>query len=134
MRMLQAQPALPVRDMARSIDFYRDKIGLSFVLENEGFAIFRRDSVEIHLWLARDESWRTREDARPVTSGAESFLAGTASCRILVEGVEELYRTLQPFGIIHGNAPLTDQPWGDRDFAVQDPDGNLVTFFEGIPA
>ena len=69
-----------------------------------------------------------------MTSGAESFLAGTASCRILVEGVGELYRTLQPLGIIHGNAPLTNQPWGDRDFAVQDPDGDLVTFFEAIPS
>ena len=68
-----------------------------------------------------------------MTSGAESFLAGTGSCRIFVEGVEELFRTLQPLGIIHGNAPLTDQPWGDRDLAVQDPDGNLVTFFEGLP-
>jgi len=133
MKMLQAQPALSVKDMARSIGFYRDKLGLSFVLETEGFAIFRRDAVELHLWLANDESWRTREDTRPVTSGAESFLAGTGSCRIFVEGVEELFRTLQPLGIIHGNAPLTDQPWGDRDFAVQDPDGNLVTFFEGLP-
>ena len=35
MRMLQAQPALPVKDMARSIGFYRDKIGLSFVHEDE---------------------------------------------------------------------------------------------------
>ena len=33
MKMLQAQPALPVKDMARSIGFYRDKLGLSFVLE-----------------------------------------------------------------------------------------------------
>ncbi len=134
MRMVKAQPALPVRDMARSIEFYRDKIGLSFVLENEGFAIFRRDAVEIHLWHAYDESWRTRSGTQPVASGAESFIAGTASCRVLVEGVEELYRTLQPLGVIHGNAPLSDQPWGDRDFAIQDPDGNLVTFFEAITA
>jgi catechol 2,3-dioxygenase-like lactoylglutathione lyase family enzyme len=49
MKMLQAQPALPVKDMARSIRFYRDNLGLSFVLENEGFAIFRRDAVEVHL-------------------------------------------------------------------------------------
>ncbi len=132
MRMVQAQPALPVRDMARSIEFYRDKIGLSFVLEDQGFAIFRRDAVELHLWLASDESWRARKGTQPVSSGAESFIAGTASCRILVEGLVDLYRALQPLGVIHGNAPMTDQPWGARDFAVQDPDGNLVTFFEPI--
>jgi uncharacterized glyoxalase superfamily protein PhnB len=49
-----------------------------------------------------------------------------------VEGVEELYKTFRPLGIVHGNAPLTDQPWGDRDFSILDPDGNLVTFFQPI--
>jgi hypothetical protein len=65
-----------------------------------------------------------------VVSGAESFLAGTASCRVAVEQVDELHRALEPLGILHRNAPLRDQWWGSREFGVVDPDNNLITFFE----
>ena len=130
MRMLQAYPNLPVLNIARSVEFFRDKIGLLPRHQEAGFAILSWDAVEVHLWLANDETWRTRNDDQPIVSGAESFIAGTASCRIRVEGIEELYNTVRRLGIVHGNAPLTDQPWGDRDFAIQDPDGNVVTFFQ----
>lgn len=130
MKMLQAYPYLPVRDIARSVAFFRDKVGLPPRHQEGGFAILSRDAIEVHLWQANDESWRTRVRDQPIISGAESFIAGTASCRIRVEGVEALYDDLRPLGIVHNNAPLTVQPWGDRDFAILDPDGNLVTFFE----
>lgn len=130
MKMLEARPALSVREMARSVAFYRDKVGMSLVHQEGGFAILRRDEVAIHLWLANDESWRNQTRESPVVSGAKSFIAGTVSCRVRVDEVDELYRTLQPFGIVRNNAPITDEPWGDRDFGVVDPDGNLVTFFQ----
>ncbi len=131
MRLLHATPAMPVSDMGRSIAFYRDKLGLTLGYHDDKFAKFLRDSVEVHLWAATDERWETRGGSEsPVVSGAESFIAGTASCRIEVEGVDELYRVFQPFGILHGNAELTDQPWGSREFDVVDPDNNLLTFFE----
>ena len=128
--MLQAYPNLPVRNIARSVEFFREKVGLPPRHQEDGFAILSRDAIEVHLWLANDESWRTRNGDQLIVSGAESFIAGTASCRVRVEGVEELYNSALRLGIVHGNAPLTDQPWGDRDFAIQDPDGNLVTFFQ----
>jgi hypothetical protein len=40
-----------------------------------------------------------------VVSGAESFIAGTASCRVEVQDVDELHRVL-------------------------DPDRNLITFYQ----
>lgn len=130
MRMLEAIPALPVRDLERSTQFYRDRVGFRIAHKESGFVILSRDAVQIHLWLANDERWRSRGGGAPVVSGAESFIAGTASCRVAVDGIDELYSALQPLGIVHSNAPLTMQPWGDRDFGVSDPDGNLVTFFE----
>jgi catechol 2,3-dioxygenase-like lactoylglutathione lyase family enzyme len=130
MKMLHAIPALPVRDMERSVEFYRDKLGFTSVHKENGFAILSRDAVEIHLWAATDEDWRRRDNSRPVVSGAESFIAGTASCRVEVEGVDELHEKLRPLGILHPNAPLRDEWYGDREFGVLDPDHNLVTFFE----
>ena len=130
MKMVQAIPALPVVDMEKSIDFYRDKLGFVLAFQEGGFAIVRRDAVEIHLWAASDESWRGRGGSRPVVSGAESFIAGTASCRVEVEGVDELHRVLNPLGILHPNAPLRDQWYGMREFGVLDPDRNLITFYQ----
>jgi len=77
-----AIPALPVQDIATSIPFYRDILGLMLRHRDAGFAIVARDTVELHLWQANDESWRTRTPHEPIRSGAESFITGTASCRI----------------------------------------------------
>lgn len=49
-----------------------------------------------------------------------------------MEGADELYRAIQPFGIIHPNGHIEDMPWGTRDFGVLDQDGNLVTFCERL--
>ncbi len=53
----------------------------------------------IHLWGATDEDWRSRVDLThdPICSGAESFLAGTASCRIEAEDVDGLHAELLTF-------------------------------------
>ena len=130
MNMLSAIPALPVRRTAQSVAFYREKLGFTVRHEESGFAILQRDAVEIHLWEAGDEGWHERGGESPVVSGAESFIAGTASCRVQVVGVDDLHGELEPRGILHPNGQLGDQPWGTREFAVLDPDNNLITFFE----
>jgi catechol 2,3-dioxygenase-like lactoylglutathione lyase family enzyme len=130
MEALRSIPALPVRDMKRSVEFYRDELGFTLGHREDGFAIFRRDAAEIHLWVANDECWRTRGGTEPVVSGAESFIAGTASCRIEVSGVDELYTAYRPLGVLHCKGEIVDQWWGSREFHVTDPDNNLLTFFE----
>ena len=61
----------------------------------------RRDDAVLHLWQADDEGWCTRDPSEPpVRSGAESFM-GTASCRISVEGVDELYEELRSKDVLH---------------------------------
>jgi len=132
MKLLHAIPALPVTNQERSTSFYRDKLGFVVAYQNEGFTKLQRDAVELHLWVADDERWRTRDGGDPVVSGAESFIAGTHSCRIGIEGVAELYRDVQPLGIVHGNAHLEDTDFGTREFGVLDPDGNLIIFFERL--
>lgn len=130
MRMLNAIPALPVKNIEQSAAFYRDKLDFSIAHQAAGFAILRRDAVEIHLWAANDERWKTRRLESPVISGAESFIAGTASCRVGVEGVHELYEAARELGIVHPNGHLEQMPWGTREFGAVDPDNNLITFFE----
>lgn len=130
MKLLQAIPALPVQSIAKSAAFYRDQLGFTVHVEESGFAILRHGPVDIHLWASNDESWRKRNGAPPIVSGAESFIAGTASCRIGVEGVDELYKEFEPLDVMHPNGHIEDTEWGTREFGVLDLEGNLITFFE----
>jgi catechol 2,3-dioxygenase-like lactoylglutathione lyase family enzyme len=124
-------PAMPSRDVARSLDFYRDVLEFDVVHADGDFALLRRDTATISLWGATDESWRERLDPeKPVCSGAESFIAGTASFAVEVEGVDDLYAQCTERGIVHPNGPIGDTNWGTREFAALDPDGNLISFWE----
>ena len=120
-RFLAAVPALPVADKPRAIAFFENALGFELRYEAEGLGILRRDAVEVHLWVA--------DGSAP---GAERYLAGSASCRIEVSGIDALYRHCEPLGVVHPNAPLTDRWWGTREFGVLDPDNNLITLYERI--
>lgn len=132
-----AIPALPVRDMGAAVDFYRARFGFDVPHRTSGFAVLVRDDVTLHLWAAADEAWRSREDLghQPVCSGAESFLAGTASCRIEVADVDALFAELQPHGVLHrvSRDGVSATDFGTREFATLDADGNLLTFFRSEP-
>jgi catechol 2,3-dioxygenase-like lactoylglutathione lyase family enzyme len=133
----QTIPALPVHEAAAAVDFYRDRLGFEALHHDGGFAVMRRDEAVVHLWQAGDDSWRGRDSLeRPVRSGAESFIAVTASCRILVEGVDELYDELRRSDVLHpvSKDGVEETDFGTREFAALDFDCNLITFFQRVPA
>lgn len=123
-RIVAAVPALPVADEARALAFWVDTLGFTALThDGQSLGIVRRDGVEVHVWVA--------DGSAP---GAERRLAGSASCRLEVVGVEELYQQCRSRGVVHPDAPLRDQWWGVREFGVLDPDGNLITLYERPPA
>jgi catechol 2,3-dioxygenase-like lactoylglutathione lyase family enzyme len=84
--LLSAVPALPVCDERRAVEFYETVLGFEELRhEGQGLGILRRDAVELHLWVA--------DGSAP---GAERHLAGSASCRFEVTGVDELYEAAEP--------------------------------------
>jgi catechol 2,3-dioxygenase-like lactoylglutathione lyase family enzyme len=132
---------MPVRDASAAVGFYRDRLGFDVLHHDGGFAVLCRDEAVVHLWEASDESWQDRDSLeRPVRSGAESFIAGTASCRIVVDGVDgvdgvdKLYAELQQRDVLHpvSKDGVDDTDFGTREFATLDQDGNLVTFFQWV--
>ena len=133
-----AIPALPVRDVGAAVQYYVTRFAFESIHQGASFAVLARDDARLHLWQADDDGWRIWpvDDLRasPVRSGAESFLAGTASCRIaldLVEGVDELYAELATAGVLHpddAGAPRVSD-FGTREFATVDADGNLLEFY-----
>jgi catechol 2,3-dioxygenase-like lactoylglutathione lyase family enzyme len=119
-RLLAAVPALPVSDERRAVTFFEASLGFTELRQGGvGLGILRRDAVEIHLWVPDGRS-----------QGAERYLAGSASCRIEVAGVDELYDACARSGVVHPNARLAATSWDTREFGVLDPDHNLITFFE----
>jgi hypothetical protein len=129
-------PALPVRDVGAAAAHYQERFGFDVAHETEDFAVIGRDDAVLHLWGAMDEDWRSREDLteQPICSGAESFLAGTASCRIEVSDVEGLFEELRGKDVLHevSRSGVNTTEFGTREFATVDLDGNLLTFFRWV--
>jgi catechol 2,3-dioxygenase-like lactoylglutathione lyase family enzyme len=112
--MTMAVPIIPARDTASATAWYGDNLGFDVVHLEPEYAIVERDDVGVHFW---GPSGIAPEDSNTMF-------------RIRVEGIDELYEHCRTKGIVHPNAPLEEKPWGAREFAVIDGDGNLLTFFE----
>jgi catechol 2,3-dioxygenase-like lactoylglutathione lyase family enzyme len=129
-------PALPVREMGAAVGFYVGRLGFEVLHRDGGFAVLRRDEAVLHLWESSDEAWRSRGDfvEQPIRSGAESFIAGTASARIEVVDVDGLYAELQAAEVLHpvSRDGVGDTDFGTREFATLDQDGNLISFFRWV--
>ena len=140
MKLGQTIPALPVRNAAAAVDFYRDRLGFDVLHHDGGFAVIGRDDAIVHLWESSDEQWRERIDAEQlVCSGAESFIAGTASFRVNVDsaaGVDELYEELSRADVLHpvSKAGPDDTDFGTHEFSALDLDGNLIGFYTWVEA
>lgn len=111
-----AIPMLAVTDVARSVAFY-ESIGFVTQHQDEDYAIFTQDAIEIHIW--RWENMPFPFDPHVNANG----------CFIRVRGIDELHTRLNPLGIVPENGQLRDRPWG-RDFTALDPDNNALHFTE----
>ncbi|MCI0706396.1 MAG: VOC family protein [Ignavibacteriae bacterium] len=136
MKLKSSIPTLPVYDVKKAVDFYKSKFGFSCPHEEKTFARLVRDEVEIHLWAACNDQWKLRSVflfLKPITTGAESFLVGTASCRIEVETIDALYEEYKKSGVLYdSNTVVEKTTWGTREFAALDLHRNLLTFYERV--
>ena len=114
-RIIAAIPVLPVLDLAKATEFYRDRLGFRTLFSSDGYAGVIRDTVELHLWVTTDPA-----------------LARVTSCRLVVEGVDALYRELREKDVIHPKGALAAQPWGTKEFVALDLDGNALRFAEEL--
>lgn len=136
MRMKKTIPALPVIRIDKAIQFYQDIFGFRSGYHDKGFAILTRDDVEIHLWASCDTGWKYRSIllfVRPIWSGAETFLAGTSSCRIEVEKIDALFEEYKKQGVLYNPETRVEKTtWGTREFPALDLHRNLLTFYETV--
>ncbi len=110
-----AIPTLPCRCVSATTEFYR-RLGFEGGAHefNREYAIFRRGAIELHFF--------THKDLVPAHS--------SAGCYIRVLDVQSIYEACAANGLPDVGIPrmnrLEDKPWGLREFAVVDPDGNLL--------
>lgn len=135
-KLLKTIPAFPVQQIDKAVEFYKDKFGFDSQHKEDTFAILVRDNIELHLWASCNYSWKWKSIflfLKPISSGAESFLAGTHSCRIEVSGIDELFEELKGKNVLHNEkTEIEITYYGTREFATLDLHGNLLTFYENV--
>ena len=112
-----------VADISATIRWYEEQLG--FIgdpfpsAEPYVFAILRRDDVEIFLQ-------RIAGYEKPDLYGSRS--GGVCDAYVKVEGVRDLYESvLEEATIVQ---PLRQQPYGNWEFEVKDPNGYVLVFSE----
>jgi catechol 2,3-dioxygenase-like lactoylglutathione lyase family enzyme len=117
-----AIPTLPSRSLPATLAFYA-RLGFSGRLLGAGdsYAIVTRGELELHFF------------PHPLLDPAGCY----AGAYLRVAAVEPLYRAFRAAALpAHGiprMEPLGDKPWGLREFALVDEDGNLLRIGQVIP-
>ena len=120
--MKSLTPNIKVKSITRSLAFYRDILGFETMMKNP-----ENDPVWMMLgkgnaliMLQQEESI---DEEYPALKGKSG---GALTFFIQVDDIDSLYERVK------GNAdlvkPLAATPYGKREFAVQDPDGFILTF------
>lgn len=123
----QLAAVMPLR-YVQSVDqlrsYYLDQLGFEHMMGIVGadgqldFAIVHLNGAGLML-------------SRPQT--AEGLTRGPLEIYIAVNGVDDFAASLATRGV-RIDQPLTTQWWGDRNFAVTDPAGHLIWFWESVSA
>jgi lactoylglutathione lyase len=121
-------PNLIVRDIAASTAFYRDVLGFSIKQTVPDQAPF------VFVWLERDGVPVFLNDPGAVEKdmpGASARPAGgTATLFFVVSDVDGFHAAVGPRARVV--MPLKTQFYGMREFAIEDPDGHILTFAQRV--
>ncbi len=110
-------PKLPMRDKATTRAYYVDQLGFTAMGEYDNYLIVERDGLQLHFFI--------HKDLDPKMNDGQVYLR--------TDAIEELYRSLVDHGVrIHPNGTLQTKPWGQKEFALLDPDHNLLTFGQAV--
>ncbi|NUP09774.1 MAG: VOC family protein [Polyangiaceae bacterium] len=109
----RAVPILPVRNVRAAVAHY-EKLGFQTSIHDPdaeeptyGFAV--RNGVEIHL-----------------TRHAHVNESEAGACYLHVDDAARIHATWKAAAVEGRITEIEDKPWGKREFAHVDPDGNLV--------
>ena len=117
MKLIALIPVLWTRDLDNTIAFYQESLGFDCVNRLEGWALLKKDSVELMLSLP---------------NAHESFdkIQFSGSFYFRPDNVVELWQQLKEKATIV--YPLEDFDYGMREFAIRDNNGYILQFGQEI--
>ena len=115
-------PTLAVRNMKQTIEFYKNSLGF-----NMGLAFPDADNPE-YVDLSKDGMYLMFIPAENVGIGSGEKLGVGVNIYMQIDGdIDEYYNELKSKGA-NIVADIKDEPYGIRDFTVEDIDGYKLTF------
>ncbi|MEL6537809.1 MAG: VOC family protein [Bacteroidota bacterium] len=96
--------------------FYQEYLGFTVTFENEFYLLMQAPGGQAQLSFLLPEHPSQQPIFQPAFQGQGMYLT------IEVDDVDTLYQELKAKGIVI-QVELRDEPWGDRHFAIQDPNG-----------
>ena len=112
-------PKLPMRDKAKTRDFYLNKLGFKEWGNGnyDEYLMVEKDHVQIHFFMF--------SDLNPKENYGQVY--------IRTDQIDSLYKSfLENHVEIHPAGYLQIKPWGQREFSLLDPDNNLLTFGQSM--
>ena len=112
-------PKLPMRDKNVTREFYIKKLGFKEFgsADYEGYLMLEKDRIQIHFFEFKELD--------PKENYGQVY--------IRTNDIDGLYTSMHDNKTeIHPNGKLQTKPWGQKEFAILDPDSNLLTFGESM--
>ena len=115
--LIEINPKLPMRNKSKTRHYYINQLGFQEIGDYEGYLMIKKDKIEIHFF--------EYEALDPKENYGQVY--------IRTNDIDGLYESmLDNKTEIHPNGALQTKPWGQKEFALLDPDNNLLTFGQGI--
>ena len=112
-------PKLPMRNKDVTRDYYINQLGfLEFGSSDyDGYLMVKKDNIQIHFFEFKDLD--------PKENYGQVY--------IRTDEIDKLYQSILDKKInVHPNGHLQTKSWGQKEFAMLDPDNNLLTFGQHI--
>lgn len=124
-KLLSSAPVLLVKDVVAAANYYRDKVGFAydeFYGDPPGFVILYRDGLCLMLRQVEDESFVVPNFERVENLWDVYFW---------VDDAQTMFEELKSRGAII-DYELCEQPYGSREFGIQDLDGYDIGFGQDV--
>lgn len=108
-----------MRNKTITKDYYINKLGFQAIGDKDfdGYLMVHRDNIQIHFFEFK------------ALDPKENY----GQVYIRTNDIDKLYQLFLDNRIsIHPNGHLETKPWGQREFALLDPDNNLLTFGQSL--
>lgn len=113
MKLESLRPMLAVNDIDETIRFYRDVLGFECVNQMDGWAVLRKDQVEVMISLPNAHE----PFEKPTLTGSIYFNASDVDA--MWEQIKDKARVVYPIETFF---------YGMREFAIRDNNGYILQF------